>query len=266
MQTNWIARIGVGAMLAFVFVAGCNVGGCYLGGDVFKAKFTRSEQLTAPLAGVTAMDVATNVGKIQLDASDVAEAHIAAEIKVKAATQEKAEALAEEVRISVEPSGQTLRIRVDKPAGLKDGNLSVEFLITAPAGLALKCTTNVGDIRTAGFTGDVRAHTDVGTITCTGLHGVVDLHSNVGDIRAEYAADAPAAVEVDASTNVGSIELAGPREISAKLTAEANVGGIDTDRPLTVTGPLRKQSIRASLGGEEGRISLRTNVGSIRIR
>jgi hypothetical protein len=59
--------------------------------------------------------------------------------------------------------------------------------------------------------------------------------------------------------------LAGPKDISAKLTAEANVGSIDTDRPLTVTGDL-KQSIRASLGSAEGRISLRTNVGSIRIR
>jgi hypothetical protein len=59
--------------------------------------------------------------------------------------------------------------------------------------------------------------------------------------------------------------LAGPKDISAKLTAEAHVGAIDTDRPLTVTGHL-KESIMTSLGSAEGRISLRTNVGSVRIR
>ena len=123
----------------------------------------------------------------------------------------------------------------------------------------------MGDIRTDGFTSRVEARTGVGTIACTGLRGNAALHTNVGDIRAEYASDAPAAIALDASTNVGSIELAGPQEISAKLAAETNVGGIDSDRPLTVTGPL-KRSIRASLGNAEGQISLRTNVGSIRIR
>jgi len=260
MKIGVLVRIAVVVGLAALLPAGCHING-----DAFHAKFSRSEDLTAPLAGITAMDVSTNVGKIQLDAADVTEARILAEIKVKANTEEKAQELAEQVRIVAEPSGQTLRVKAIKPAGLKDGNLSVEFTITAPATLALKCAVNVGDIRTTGFTGRIEAHTDVGTITCTDLRGDADLHTNVGDIRAEYASDAPAAVTADVSTNVGSVELAGPREISAHLTATANVGDIHTDRPLTVSGHL-KQSIRGSLGSGEGRINLRTNVGSIRIR
>jgi hypothetical protein len=240
MRMGLFVRLATTATLVSVFTAGCQ-----FGGDAFKAEFTRSEELTGPVAGITMLDIRTDVGKIHLNAAEVDEVRVWAEIKVKATTEERAEELAEGVRIVLKPSGETLAIEAVKPTGF--GHNGVNFTITAPAGLALKCTTDIGDIRTTGFTGHIEAF------------------ANIGDIRAEYAPDAPAAIHLDASTNVGSIELIGPKDISAKLTAEAHVGAIDTDRPLTVIGNLNK-SIRASLGSAEGRISLRTKVGSIRIR
>ena len=255
-------RMGLFVRLVVTTLVSALAAGCQSGGDAFKAEFTRSEEVTGSVAGITMLDVRTDVGRIHLNAADVAEIRVHAAIKVKAATEERAQELAEGVRTVLEPSGETLVIKAVKPTGF--GHNGVDFTITAPAGLALKCTTNIGDIRATGFTGHSEAFADIGTIICTGLHGNVDLRADVGDIRAEYAPDAPAAIHVDASTNVGSIELAGPKDISAELTAEVHVGDIDTDRPLTVMGNLTP-SIRASLGSAEGRISLRTNVGSIRI-
>ncbi|MCX5645460.1 MAG: DUF4097 family beta strand repeat-containing protein [Phycisphaerae bacterium] len=260
MRTGALVRIAVATGLAAV-----TLGGCVIHTGTYKAKFSRSEDLTAPLANVTALDVATNVGTIRLEAGQVAEVRIAAEIKVRAATEEQAQELAEEVRIVAEPSGQTLTIKAIRPSDLGRNQLSVDFTITAPADLALDCTTNVGDIRVTGFTKRVKASADVGTIACTGLREEIDLRSNVGDLRAEYAGDAPAALNATMATNVGNIEFTGPQEISADLSARANVGSIKTDRPITVTGSL-KHSISASLGKGEGRVSLNTNVGSIRIR
>jgi hypothetical protein len=242
------------------------LGGCIIHSNAFEAKFSRSEDLTAPLADITALDVTTNVGKIQLETGDAAEVRITAEIKVKAHTEEKAQELAEQVRIVAEPSGQTLTIKAVKPADFGRNQLSVDFTIKAPATLALSCTTNVGDIRIADFTKRVRASADVGTITCTGLRDEIDLHANVGDLRATYASDAPAALHATMATDVGSIEFTGPQEISADLTAKANVGDINTNRPLTVSGSLNRHSVRASLGTGEGRVNLKTDVGSIRIR
>jgi hypothetical protein len=141
----------------------------------------------------------------------------------------------------------------------------VDFTITAPARLALDCTTNVGDIQVTGFSDRVAAKTDVGAIRCTDLRGDADLHTNVGDIHAACAADAPAALDITAATNVGNVDLTGPTEMSARLAATVNVGSIDTDRPLTITGKIQK-SIKATLGNAEGDVTLRTNVGSIRIR
>jgi len=240
--------------------------GCYVPfGDAFKAKAERTEELTASLDGIATLDVSTNVGTIKVEAADVTEARITAEITVKAKTEEEAEQLVEEVRITAEPSGKTLVIKAVKPSDFGKNQLGVDFTIVAPARLALDCTTNVGDVRTTGFTDRVKARTDVGSIACTDLHGVLDLHTNVGDIKAVYAPEAPAALNASLSTNVGDIDFTGPTEISAEISAGANVGSIHTDRPLSVTGPIKK-SLRATLGDSEGRIKLHTNVGSIRIR
>ena len=222
-------RMGLFVRLAVTTLVSALAAGCQSGGDAFQAEFTRSEELTGSVAGITMLDIRTDVGRIHLNAADVAEIRVHAEIKVKATTEERAKELAEGVRVVLEPSGETLAIKAVKPTGFGHDQLWVNFTIAAPAGLALKCSTNIGDI------------------------------------RAEYAPDAPVAIHLDASTNVGNIELVGPKDISAKLAVETNVGSIDTDRPLTVMGNL-KGSIRASLGGAEGRISLRTKVGSIHIR
>ncbi len=261
MRTGAHIRMSVVAGLVALLL-----GGCVIHTDRFKAEFSRSEDLTVPTTDLTTLDVTTNVGKIQLETADAAEVRIAAQIKVKAHTEEEAQRLAEQVRIVAEPWSRTLTIKVVKPADFGRNQLSVDFTIKAPAALALNCTTNVGDVRIADFTKRVQASADVGTIICTGLRDEIDLHANVGDLRATYATDAPAALNATMATDVGSIEFTGPQEISADLTAAANVGDINTNRPLTVKGSLTKHSVRASLGKGEGRVNLKTDVGSIRIR
>jgi hypothetical protein len=262
MRRALITKIVLCAAFTFTITsAGCIT----VVGDSLRGKATRTDNLTAPVESASALRVTTNVGAIRLDAAETAEVRITADITVKAKTDEEAEALLEGVHITAEPSGDTVVVKGEKPSGFGRNQLAVDFTITAPAGLRLDCTTNVGDIRVNSFTRRVEAHTDVGAITCSGLRDSMNLHTNVGDIRAAYSADAPAAMDVRASSNVGNIDFTGPSQISANLTAAANVGDIHTDRPITVSGSLGK-SIRASLGAAEGQVDLHTNVGSITIR
>lgn len=262
MRTGLSVKAGLClALMLVTFFIGC----CTPFGGTFKAKASRTEQSSVALAGLTGLDCNTNVGAIRLRAEAVTEAQITADITVRARTQEEAEELVEQVQITAEASGQTLVVRAVKPAGFGRNQLSVDFSIAASPELDLDCITDVGDIAIDGFTRRVEARTDVGSITCTGLREAIDVHTNVGDVKVVYAPNAPAAMDVSATTNVGSIDFSGPGEISANLTAAANVGSIDTDRPLQVTGPIKK-SITASLGSAEGTIRLRTNVGSIKIR
>jgi len=261
MVRNRWNRTGLCVALALTTVfLGCCVN---IGGE-FRAKAHRSEDLTASPADMTALDVSTNVGSITLKAAQTNEVHIAAKITVRAKTEEEAEALVHEIRIEAEPSGDKLVVRAVKPSGFGRNQLSVDFTITAPPALALQCETNVGDIRIDDFDDRVAAKTDVGTIHCHGLRRNVDLHTNVGDIHAAYDPDAPASLRATITTNVGKIALIAPDEVSARLEAGVNVGSIETGRPLMVSGKIEK-SIRATLGQGEGKISLRTNVGSIAI-
>jgi len=247
-------------------VLGVMLGGCVIHtGDNLRAKATRTDQLSAPVGNAVTLRVTTDVGAIRLEAAETTEVRITAEVTVKAGTDEEAQRLLDAFHVTAEPSGDTFVVKAEKPSHFGRNQLSVDLTITAPPGLRLDCATDVGDIRADGFTNRVEARTDVGSIACTGLRGSVSLRSNAGDIRFAYAPDAPATLDATAATNVGNIEFEGPQQVSAKVAAAANVGSIHTDRPLTVTGKL-SQSINASLGDGEGRVSLGTNVGSVRIR
>jgi len=220
MRTTLVTRIGLCvALMCIVAAAGCVTST----GDNLRGKATRTDNLTSPVGSVKALRVSTNVGAIKLEAAETAEIRITADITVKAKTDEQAQELLEGVRVSAEPSGDTLVVKADKPAHFGNNQLNVDFTVTAPADLQLDCTTNVGDIRIDGFTSRVEMRTNVGAITCTGLRDAMSAHTNVGDIRAAYSADAPAAVEVSASTDVGCIDFTAPSQISANLSAATNV-------------------------------------------
>lgn len=262
MRRALIAKTGLCIACAFtVAFAGCIT----VVGDNLRGEAKRTDNVTAPVGDASALKVTTNVGAIKLDAAETAEVRITADITVKAKTDEEAQALLDGVHVAAAPSGDTLVVKADKPSGFGHNQLTVDLTISAPAGLRLECTTNVGDVRVSDFTSRVESHTDVGSITCSGLRGGMSLHTNVGDIKAAYAPDAPAALDVSASTNVGNIDFTGPSQVSANLTAASNVGDIHTHRPITVSGSLGK-TVRASLGAAEGQVDLHTNVGSITIR
>jgi len=261
MRRPSIMKTALCAGLVLAFASG----GCIVISDGnLRGKANRMDNLTVAVGSASALRVTTNVGAINLDPANTTEVHVTANVTVKAKTDEEAAELLPEVHVTAEASGDEIVVKADKPSDFGRNQLTVDLTITAPAGLRLYCTTNVGNIRADGFTGRVEAHTDVGAITCDNLHGTASLHTNVGDVRATYVSDAPAALDVSISTNVGKIDFTGPSQISAQVGAGANVGDVHTSRPLTVTGSVGK-SVSGTLGDGQGHIDLRTNVGSITI-
>jgi hypothetical protein len=260
MKRTCVTKVGLCVVAATVVLAGCVI----RMGDNLKSEAKRTVELAAPVDEATTLNVTTDVGTIKLEPAEANEVHVTADIKIKAKTDEEATALLDEVRVTAEPSGEMLIVKAVRPSDLGRNQLSVNLTVKAPARLRLVCRTNVGDVQVDDFAGPVEARTNVGKILCTGLRDRADLHANVGDIRAVYAADAPATVEATAGTDVGEIHFTGPKEISANLSASSNVGSIHTSRPLTVTGMVGK-SANATLGDGKGKIDLHTNVGSIHI-
>jgi len=250
----------VSSCLAVCLCALMAFSGC---GD-FKAKYEKTENVSVPVGEAAELSVETNVGSITAKGTDVAECNITAEITVKARTQEEARKLAEQVKIEAKPSGDKLSIKVSQPVELKKQSLAVNFEITAPKRLKLDCSTNVGTVNISDMIDRITASTNVGSIFCKEVVNEIELTSNVGSIDVSCADTAPAACNAVITTNVGSIEFTAPAQLSAQVDASTNVGSVNTVRPTTVVGKVGK-SVKGTIGAGEGKVRLKTNVGSIKI-
>lgn len=238
---------------------------CINPGDIFKTKYKKIEYVSTPLDGVTKLEIETNVGAITIKGADVTDCNITAKFIIKARSKEKARELAEQVNILLEHTADKLKIRSDKPESLSGSNFSAEFTVTVPKHLNLNCDAHVGSIKISKIQGQIKASTKVGSITCDSVAADVELNTNVGSINVTYLDTSPAACNADLTTNVGSIDFTAPAELSAEIDASTNVGSISTAKPLTVVGRIGKK-VKGTIGSGQGKIRLRTNVGSIKIK
>jgi predicted membrane protein len=221
--------------------------------------------MSVPVGQAGELYVETGVGSITVTGADVTDCNITAEITVKAETEEEARKLAEQVKIEVKPDGDKLSVKVSKPSELKKRGLEVKFKIVAPKQLKLVCSINVGSATISDMNGRIKVSGNVGSISCRRVVGDLNLTSNVGSIKVDYADTAAAACNAAITTNVGSIEFTAPAQLSAQVSASANVGSVKTDKPITVVGKVGK-SITGTIGAGEGKVRLKTNVGSIHIK
>ena len=251
----------INSCLVVCLCAAMALSGC---GD-YKAKYEKTEKIIVPVAEAVALSVEAGVGGITITGADVTDCNVIAEITVKAETEEEARKLAEKVKIEAKTSGDKLSLKVSRPAELKKRSLEVKFKIVAPKQLKLDCSINVGNVSISDMNDQIKVSGNVGSIFCRQIIGNVYVTSNVGSVEVEYEDAAPAALDIDITTNVGSIELVVPPQLSAQVSASTNVGSVNTDKPITVVGKVGK-SISGTMGSGEGRVRLKTNVGSIQIK
>jgi len=231
----------------------------------FKAKYGRTANVSVPVGQAAELCVETAVGSITITGADVTDCNVTAEIIVKAETQEEARKLAEQVKIEAKRDGDKLSVKVSKPAELKKRSLEVKFKIIAPKRFKVDCSVNVGSVSISEMNDRIKVSGNVGSIFCRQVVGDIDLTSNVGSVEVEYSDAAAAACNAAITTNVGSIEFAAPAQLSAQVNASTNVGSVKTDKPITVVGKVGR-SVNGTIGAGEGKIRLKTNVGSIHIK
>jgi DUF4097 and DUF4098 domain-containing protein YvlB len=252
-------------LICLLCILTISAGSCINGGSWFKAEFQKSEKLKAPLAPGSTLTLDNEVGSITIEGQDVLNCTVDATVKAKAPTEEEAQELAKQVKIALEQNGNTLTVKITKPPNKKRRSISIDFNITVPKQTALQVGSDVGEIRISNITEDIRVRTDVGKISCQEITGDIDLQADVGKINVVYSKTAPAACNVNIKTDVGSIDITTPPECSAAVQANTDVGSITTDMPLTITGKVGK-NLHGTIGAGEGKLYLKTDVGSIRIR
>jgi hypothetical protein len=249
-----------------------------------QAKYERTMQLSAPLSSGSTFEAQTHNGSITINGADVTECNMTATIVTRAATDEEARELSDQVNVTLVPSGNRLTVKIDRPTNLINKSVSVSLDVKVPNQTNLKLITHNGSVEISDITGQLDAtthngkvacerisgtttfETHNGSVTCNEISGSTKLKSHNGSVKAFYTSTAPSACDISMVTNNGGIELKTPPSLSAKIDVSTHNGSINTDLPITVSGKISKSKLTGTIGAGEGQLHLETYNGSIRIR
>ncbi len=276
MKKNYWVSLAVGLCLCWLLTTG----GCVIA----TAKYERTVQLSAPLQKGSLFVAQTHNGSITVNGADVGECKVTATITARAVTEEEAQKLAEQTKVSLEPSGKKLTAKIEKPRLRSNQSISVNLDVTLPNRADLELTTHNGHVRITDISGKISGRTHNGDVTatqvssstklqthngsvrCKEISGDAQLKTHNGGVKAYYCKAAPPVCNVSISTHNGSIELASPPAFSAQVEASTHNGSVRTDLPIAVTGKISKKKITGTIGAGQGKLYLQTHNGSIRIR
>lgn len=263
------------------------IAGCYidLGCCSMQAKYERTVQLSAPLSPGSNFAATTHNGSITINGTDTAGCSLTATIVARAMTEEIARELAEEeVKVTLEPSGNGLVVKIDKPKYMRNRSVSVNLDVTIPNRANLKLNTHNGSVTITDIDGQIDATTHNGkvtaekvsgtiellthngSVTCQDVSGDSKLRTHNGKIKAYYSQSAQPVCDITMITHNGGIDLKTPPDFSAAVEASTHNGSIDTKLAITVIGKLSRKKIKGSIGKGEGKLHLETHNGSIDIR
>ncbi len=268
---------------------------------ILLGKHERTEQLSAPFVGGGTLHAKTHNGAIRVRGKQTQRCEVTANIRVRTDTDETARKLAEEIKLRLTSSGNTLTVKVDKPPVSGAHNIRVDLDIVLPKQSNLRLTSHNGPMTISDISGNTNAEThngslkaekisgDLQIVTHNGRAEISDISGNVkaktyngsltaerisgdlqatshnGQVKASYAQEAQGARNIEITTHNAGISLQPPKGFSASVEIESHNGSIHTDLPLTVVGKIGHRRLKGTIGDGQGRLRLKSHNGSVRI-
>ncbi len=217
-----------------------------------------------PVSGSPDLYVADNSGRIQIVPGNDSQIQVRAHLH--ADSNRGGDVNARIARIVANPplrqTGNTLHVGdVDPQERNIYNNITIDYQITAPRGVALNLRTGSGDIEVDNLGRFLKAQSGSGSIRAHGISGTADLESGSGDIELQEQSQA----NVQAVTGSGSIRIQG---LNGGLVAHTGSGDIEAGGQLGGAAKLQtgSGSIRLHLGsGARYNLNASTGSGDIRI-
>jgi DUF4097 and DUF4098 domain-containing protein YvlB len=247
-------------------------------------------QQSYPLKSGGELDVRNTNGGITVEAWDRAEVRVEAVKQVKAATSEKAEELAKQIKIDVQQAAGSLRIETKLPKSGdgfmdwltgNDASFSVTYKIQAPRDVVAKLVSTNGGLRLVGTRGRANLETVNGGVTVERTEGDVQVETTNGGITVIEAAGAlegsttnggitAQLTRVDGDINLettnGGVVLKLPRDLRANLDVATSNGGIHSDLEVQGQGGEKnRKRLVGEVNGGGGLLKVRTTNGGVRI-
>ena len=219
-----------------LIVVGCDI---HIG-DWGKAKYERTVQQQAPLAPGSTVVAQTSFGSVTITGADVTDCSVVAQIRVQAPTEEEAREIAEQVEIKLEPVGQTLTVKAEKPPKKRRRSISISYDITVPKQTNVECGSSYGAIKLSNIDGNVKGKISSGSISAENIQGSAQLDTSYGSVTCK-------------NITGDNIQL---KSSSGSIRAENIVGLVNLD---TSYGSITCRDIS---GGD---IKLKTSSGNIKL-
>jgi hypothetical protein len=241
-------------------------------------------------------------GSIEVNGWEKNVCRVTANIEVGLRDNQKAEELLEKISIMPKLSYKKIAVGITPPEKVQNENApKVDFQIMVPKTADLELNTNTGAITLVDVTGEIECKTNEGVmlaqkingnvrlrnnygkilinssnfdnavirgntadVSCEDISGNINVRVSVGQVKVQYAKTAPDICNVTIATTDGDIDFTGPANFSADVHAGTLKGEIQSDFPLKIQGKRRKTA-SGTLGSGNGKLSIRSTVGSIRI-
>ncbi len=294
-------KLGKWALL----VSGLLFAGCYvhIGGCQPRATCEKTVELQGPLAPGSLLKVHTSSGSIKITGTQTSECSGIARIRVHAPSQEQADDIAEQIKISLNQTSGQLEIKVDKPK-VRGVSIGISYDLSVPVQSSVLADTASGSIRLANLQGDMDAHSASGslrmedvadgsaklktasgsirieraTLTSCNMHtasgsltcdqiNCPDIVGNTasGSVRVSCTPDSSPELHADLSTSSGGVRLDLPQGFSGRVEMSTHSGSVSTNLPITVTGKVSKKRVSGTVGDGSGHVKLATSSGSVRL-
>ncbi len=282
MNQTYFSKSWLFCLLGFVVIlCGCciNVGGWG------QQRYERTEEVSAPMAGVELLDIDTSFGDITINGTDTMECNIIANIVGRAPTEEEAMELAEQTQITLVAKGKTLVVRADKPKLRKNRSIAIDYEITVPRRTGIECKSSYGDINLSNIAGDVTVHSSFGEIEAKNIAGKVELDTSYGEVgcsgiicsefkakssfgkmEIDFSDECPAGLKAEIETSYGEVEVDVPSSFAGEISVETSFGKVRTDLPILVTGEIGKDKLMGKIGTGPGRLDIKTSFGSVSVK
>ncbi len=165
-------------------------------------------------------------------------------------------------KVNLSKNNGDIRVKSDDGSiTMQDVNIGV---VRSEDGL-IDIQTDDGRVTLTRIVGDIKAGSDDGSVTIEDFIGDLNIQSNDGRITVIYNEGAGGVFDISMVTDDGAVDFKSPASFSAKVEVITD-GSLYTDLPVKVLGKLGKNGIKGVIGTGEGKLYIKTDNGSVRIR
>ena len=224
-----------------------------------KASFKEVRDVTIPASSLLTVDGQRN-GGIRVKGANRSDVLVRACIQARAATDEAARAIANNVRIE---TGSVVRAETGS-----EENLAVSYEIYVPRSSNLKLTAHNGGVRISGVEGNIEFETLNGGVHLSETAGDVRGKTTNGGLHVELSGNSWRGAGLNVQTTNGGVHLSMPESYAAHVETGTVNGGFKSDiAALQVERTDRTRAVRLStdLNGGGAPIRLITSNGGVKI-